>query len=135
MTNWNDQIIELFRSNDGDVEAMFPDSPPLLLLHHKGAKTNTERVSPLAYQDLDGSWAIFASKAGAPDNPDWYHNVIAHPEVEIEFAASTVPVTARVASDDERSPIWTKQKVDRPGFAEYEAKTDRQIPVIILDPR
>jgi deazaflavin-dependent oxidoreductase (nitroreductase family) len=135
MSNWNEQLIELFRSNDGNVETMFPDAPPLLLLHHTGAKTGTQRIAPLAFQELDGSWAIFASKGGAPDNPDWYHNLLAHPQVEVEFATQTLPVTARVAADEERTPIWTKQKIDRPGFAEYEAKTDRQIPVIILDPR
>ena len=131
----NEQIIELYRSNGGDVQALFPGAPPLLLLHHKGAKTSTDRISPLAYQVLGDSWAIFASKGGAPDNPDWYHNLVAHPDVDIEFTTGTVPVTARVAPDEERAPIWTKQKIDRPGFADYEAKTDRQIPVIILDPR
>ena len=130
--DWNTRVIEEFRANDGKVEA-FPDNN-LLLLHHTGAKSGQERVTPLAYQAVDGGYAIFASKAGAPDNPAWYHNLIANPKATIEIGTDTVPVTARVASPEEREPIWTRQKQDQPGFAEYEQKTSRQIPVVILEP-
>ena len=130
--DFNQSIIDEFRANGGKVEA-FPANN-LVLLHHTGAKSGQERVSPVAYQVVDGGYAIFASKAGAPDNPAWYHNLIANPTATIEIGTDTVPVTARVASPEEREPIWTQQKKDQPGFAEYEQKTTRQIPVVILEP-
>jgi deazaflavin-dependent oxidoreductase (nitroreductase family) len=130
--DWNARVIDEFRANGGKVEA-FPANN-LILLHHTGAKSGQERVSPLAYLPVDGGYAIFASKAGAPENPAWYHNLQAHPEATIEIGTDTVPVTARVASPEEREPIWTRQKQEQPGFAEYEQKTNRQIPVVILEP-
>jgi deazaflavin-dependent oxidoreductase (nitroreductase family) len=130
--DWNARVIDEFRTNGGKVEA-FPANN-LLLLHHTGAKSGQERVSPLAYLPVDGGYAIFASKAGAPENPAWYHNLQAHPQATIEVGTETVPVTARVSGPDEREPIWTRQKELQPGFAEYEQKTSRQIPVVILEP-
>ena len=130
--DWNARVIEEFRANSGNVEA-FPANN-LILLHHTGAKSGQERVTPLAYQAVDGGYAIFASKAGAPENPAWFHNLKANPKATIEIGTDTVPVTARVASPEEREPIWTQQKKDQPGFAEYEQKTSRQIPVVILEP-
>ena len=85
------------------------------------------------YQPLDDAWAIFASKAGAPTNPDWFHNVVANPSASIEVGTETLSVTARVAEGDERDRIWEKQKDLMPGFAEYEAATTRTIPVVVLD--
>jgi deazaflavin-dependent oxidoreductase (nitroreductase family) len=133
MPDWNDKIIEEFRANEGRVGGPF-EGHTLLLLHHKGAKSGTERVNPLAAQALsDDSWAVFASKGGAPTNPDWFHNLLANPEAEIEIGTDRVDVLARVAGEDERDEIWTKQKQIMPGFAEYEEKTSRQIPVVVLD--
>jgi deazaflavin-dependent oxidoreductase (nitroreductase family) len=107
----------------------------MLLLHTTGARTGQERVNPMMYRDLgNGSVAVFASKAGAPTNPDWYHNLVANPDVTAEIGTETRRFRARVAGDDERDPIWARQKQDYPGFADYEAKTDRRIPVVILDP-
>ena len=101
-----------------------------------GAKSGQERVNPVMYQDLGGgSVAVFASKGGAPTNPDWFHNVVAHPEVTAEIGTGRRGFTARVAGEEERAPIWARQKRDYPGFADYETKTTRQIPVVILDPR
>jgi deazaflavin-dependent oxidoreductase (nitroreductase family) len=130
--DWNARVIDEFRANGGKVEA-FPNDN-LILLHHTGAKSGQERVTPLAYQAVDGGYAIFASKAGAPENPAWFYNLQANPKATIEIGTDTVPVTARVASPEEREPIWTQQKKDQPGFAEYEQKTSRQIPVVILEP-
>jgi deazaflavin-dependent oxidoreductase (nitroreductase family) len=130
--DWNTRVIEEFRANGGKVEA-FPDNN-LLLLHHTGAKSGQDRVTPLAYQSVDGGYAIFASKAGAPDNPAWFFNLKSNPQATIEIGTDTVPVTARVTGPEERDPIWTRQKQDQPGFAEYEQKTSRQIPVVILEP-
>ena len=130
--DWNTRVIEEFRANGGKVEA-FPDNN-LLLLHHTGAKSGQDRVTPLAYQPVDGGYAIFASKAGAPDNPAWFYNLKSNPQATIEIGTDSVPVTARVTAPEEREPIWTRQKQDQPGFAEYEQKTSRQIPVVILEP-
>ena len=104
-------------------------------MHHKGAKSGTPRISPLVYQALDRGYAVFASKGGAPDNPDWYHNLQANPDTEVEVGDAIIAVRARVAEGDERERIWTKQKQDFPAFAEYEANTSRTIPVVILEPR
>lgn len=135
MSDWNAGIVEEFRANEGRVGGNF-EGAPLLLLHTTGAKSGQDRVHPMMYQDLgDGSVAVFASKAGAPDNPAWFHNVQATPDVTAEIGTETRPFRARTATGDERERIWTKQKADHPGFADYEAKTDREIPVVILDPR
>jgi deazaflavin-dependent oxidoreductase (nitroreductase family) len=130
--DFNATIIEEFRAKGGTV-GMFPHRS-LLLLHHTGARSGTERISPLAYQKVGDSYAIFASKAGAPANPAWYHNLAAHPKARIEVGTEVMDVTARVAGPEEREPIWARQKQNAPNFAEYERKTTRQIPVVILDP-
>ena len=134
MSNWNTAIIDEFRQNEGRVGGHF-EGHTLLLLHHRGAKSGIERVSPLAAQDLgNGSWAVFASKGGAPTNPDWYHNLVANPDASIEVGTERLDVQARVVDGDERKRIWSKQKEIMPGFAEYEKRTSRAIPVIVLEP-
>jgi deazaflavin-dependent oxidoreductase (nitroreductase family) len=134
MSDWNSGIIDEFKSNDGEVGGIF-EGKPLLLLHHKGAKTGTRRVSPLMYQELDGAYAVFASKGGADTNPGWFHNLLAHPEVSIEIGTDKIDVRARVAEGAERDSIWERQKREFPQFAGYEQKTSRdQIPVVVLDP-
>jgi deazaflavin-dependent oxidoreductase (nitroreductase family) len=130
--DFNTAIIEEFRANGGKLGGNFAGAP-MLLLHHTGAKTGTERVNPMMYRDVGDDIAVFASKAGAPTNPDWYHNLLAHPRVTVEIGTDTVPVVARVAVGDERATIWEAQKKEYPGFAEYEAATTRQIPVVILE--
>jgi deazaflavin-dependent oxidoreductase (nitroreductase family) len=132
MADFNQTIIDEFRANGGKVGGQF-DGATLLLLHHTGAKSGQERVNPVAYQKVGEDLAVFASKAGAPTNPDWYHNLLAHPATTIEIGTDTVPVVARVAEGDERTEIWEKQKKDAPGFADYEKGTTRQIPVVILE--
>ena len=132
VNDWNAAIIEEFRANDGRVGGMF-EGRSLLLLHHTGARTGTRRVTPLAYQDLADGYAVFASKAGADTNPDWYHNVVANPATKVEVGIKTIRVRARVASGVERDRIWSRQKRDYPQFEEYEAKTSRVIPVVLLE--
>lgn len=134
MADWNAGIIDEFRANGGQVGGMF-EGAPLLIPEHKGAKTGTIRHSPLMYQSVASGYAIFASKAGASDNPDWYHNLRANPDTQVEVGDDQVSVTARVVEDDERESIWTKQKANFPNLSEYEEKTDRVIPVVMLDPR
>jgi len=130
--NPNDDIIDEFRANDGVVGGYFTGFP-LLLLHHKGARSGTERVNPLAYQALDDGYAVFASKGGADDNPAWFHNVIANPETQVEVGTETVAVRAHEARAEEYDRIWNKQKADYSTFGEYESKTARAyIPVVVL---
>ena len=134
--DFNVGIIEEFRANDGKVGGYF-DGFPLLLLHNRGAKTGIDRINPLAYQAVNANtWAVFASKGGADDNPGWFYNVAANPELTIEYGRETVAVRAREAQGDEYSRIWNKQKADLPQFADYERKTARPfIPVIVLERR
>jgi deazaflavin-dependent oxidoreductase (nitroreductase family) len=134
MSDWNANIIEEFRANAGKVGGPF-EGAPMLLLHTTGAKSGAERVNPVVYQPDDGRWVVFGSKSGADSHPDWFHNLRANPEVEIEVGTDTVPVTARVAEGDERERLWTRQKELMPGFKDYEAKTTRQIPVVVLERR
>lgn len=129
----NAGIIEEFRENAGEVGGGFAGAP-LLLLHTKGARTGLERINPLMYLDLGGPIAVFASKAGADDNPDWYHNLRAHPDVTAEIGTATRRFRARVTTGEERDRIWEMQKRAYPRFADYEERTARQIPVVVLDP-
>lgn len=135
MSDWNAQIIEEFRANAGKVGGQF-EGAPLLLLHHTGARSGTERVAPLAYQRVGDAYAVFGSKGGAPAHPHWYLNLVANPDTVVEVGAETVPVRARVAEGEERERIWAKQKELMPGFADYEASAGtRVIPVVVLEPR
>jgi deazaflavin-dependent oxidoreductase (nitroreductase family) len=131
--DWNSKIIAEFRANGGKVGGPFEGSP-LLLLHTVGAKSGQPRVTPVMYQDIGDDVAVFASKAGAPTHPAWYYNLLASPRARAEIGADTVEVVAREAEGAERDRIWEAQKRDYPGFADYERKTTRQIPVIILEP-
>jgi deazaflavin-dependent oxidoreductase (nitroreductase family) len=126
----NDNVIEEFRRNGGKVAAF--GEWPLILVHHVGARTGTERVAPLACL-LDGDRLfIFASKAGAPDNPAWYHNLKANPNTKVELGTDTFPVTVKELTGAERDEIFDKVKAAAPQFAEYQTKTDRIIPVLEL---
>ena len=107
---------------------------PLLLLHHTGAKSGKSRVNPLAYQSDGGRYVIFASKAGAPTNPDWYHNLKAQPNVKVEVGTDTIVVVAGEATGEERERLYRTQAERVPQFADYEQQTERVIPVIVLTP-
>jgi deazaflavin-dependent oxidoreductase (nitroreductase family) len=132
--DYNQRIIDEFRANAGKPPS-WSGSSPLILLHHRGARSGAERVNPVAYLDDDGRYVIFASKAGAPTNPDWYHNLKAHPDTTIEVGSDTVAVTAAEATGEERGRLFAAQAQRSPQFAEYQEKTDRVIPVIVLTPR
>ncbi len=130
---WNQQIITEFRENGGKCGGMF-EGAPMLILHSTGAKSGLERLNPLMYQQAGDAWAIFASKAGAPTNPDWFHNLVAQANASIEVGTDTVAVRARVAEGDERQQIWSAQKVAWPQFAGYEESAEgRVIPVVVLE--
>jgi deazaflavin-dependent oxidoreductase (nitroreductase family) len=132
MSDFNQTIIEEFRTKGGKVGGGF-EGAPLLLLHSRGARTGRERVNPIMYQAVDDDFAVFASKGGAASNPDWYRNLVANPDASVEIGTETITVRARVLDDAEREPIWSTQKERYPGFAEYEQKTSRQIPVVLLE--
>ena len=134
MTDWNTNIIEEFRSNDGKVGGDF-EGTPVLILHSIGAKSGVERVNPLVYRAVDGGYAVFATKGGAPTNPDWFRNLVANPDVSVEVGTDNVEVNARVLQGDERDVIWDAQAQAFSTFAEYQQKSERQIPVVLLTPR
>ena len=130
----NQKIIDEFRANAGKVGGPF-EKIPMLILHNTGAKSGEERLNPLAYRREGDSYVIFASKGGAPENPDWYYNLKANPKASIEVGTETHDVSARIAEGEERDRIFDRQKQEFPGFADYEKKaTNRTIPVVILDP-
>ena len=133
MSDWNTAIIEEFRANGGKVGGNF-EGAPLLLLHTTGAKSGQERVAPMMYLDdpENDRLLVFASKAGAPTHPDWYHNLKANPTVTLEVGTDTYTATATELPLDERNEYYAKQASLYPGFKEYEEKTDRVIPVIAL---
>lgn len=132
VADWNRGVVDEFRANKGMVGGQF-EGAPLLLLTTIGARTGATRVSPVMYMAIEDSYAIFATYAGAPTHPAWYHNLVANPAASIEVGDQTISVTARVGEGDERDRIWTAQKQAAPGMAEYETKTDRVMPVVILE--
>jgi deazaflavin-dependent oxidoreductase (nitroreductase family) len=129
-TAYNNDLIEKFRANGGTS----PNDSPLLLLTTIGAKSGQPRVIPLVYTRDGERYVIIASKAGAPTNPDWFHNVVAHPEVTIEVGPDRLRARATVAQAAERDRLYQAQATLMPGFAEYERKTTRRIPVVVLEP-
>lgn len=131
--DYNSSTIAEFRANGGQVGGPFAGAP-LLLLHSVGARSGKTRINPMMYLADGGRYIVFASKAGAPTNPDWYHNLIAHPEAVIEVGSETISVTAAEVTGVERDDLYARQASLYPGFAGYQAKTSRVIPVIALTP-
>lgn len=129
--SWNDSIIEEFRSHGGTVSRF---GRALVLLHHRGAKSGAERVSPvMAIRESPDAWLIAASKAGAHEHPGWFHNLRAHAETQIETPDDgVVAVRAIVLDDDERDAAWSRFTDASPGFRAYEERTTRVIPIIRL---
>jgi deazaflavin-dependent oxidoreductase (nitroreductase family) len=148
--DYNAQIIDEFRANQGHVGGMW-EGTPLLLLHHTGAKSGKDRITPIAYLGDDGrvglevatwadteppeSYVVIAANGGAPDNPGWYHNLKAQPNITIEVGTETIDVVARQATSEERERLFRAQAERFSQLTEAEQKTDRVIPVIVLTPR
>ena len=133
MSEWNDRnqkVIDEFRANGGKISWF----RSLLLLHTKGAKSGQERVNPVVSMQDGDRWLIVASKGGAPANPDWYYNIRANPRVAVEIGTETVQAQAAVAEEPERTRLYNKIAQAMPIYAEYQRKTSRMIPVIILTP-
>ena len=131
--DYNAAIIDEFHANEGHVGGPF-ENTPLLLLHHTGAKSGIPRVNPAAYLLDEGRYVVFASKSGAPANPAWYGNLKDDPDAAIEVGTETIDVVASEATGAERERLWRTQVERQPQFGEYEAKSGRVIPVMILTP-
>ena len=127
----NMKLVDEFRANDGKVGGWF-EGKALLLLHTQGAKTQQERVNPLAYVKDGNRYVVIASKGGAPTNPDWYYNVVANPLVTVEVGTEKFQARAEVAKEPERTRLFDKMVDVNPNFAEYRKKTARRIPLIVL---
>jgi deazaflavin-dependent oxidoreductase (nitroreductase family) len=133
--DFNAQVIEEFRANQGHVGGMF-EHMPLVLLHHRGAKSGTDRINPVAYLKDGDRYVVYASKGGSPTHPGWYHNLKAHPETTIEVGTDTLDVVATEAEGKERDRLFNTVAEGSPQFAEYAEKAgERQIPVMVLTPR
>jgi deazaflavin-dependent oxidoreductase (nitroreductase family) len=132
MSDWNTNVIDEFHANEGRVGGYFAGAP-MILIHHVGAKSGTVRINPLVFfKQPDGSMLIVASKGGAPTNPDWYHNLVANPSATVEVGTESFDVDAHVTTGAERDELYARQAKLYPGFAEYETRTDRVIPVVAL---
>ena len=132
VNDFNKKIIEEFRANDGKVGGRFANTT-LLLLHTIGAKSGQPRTNPVAYTKDGDRFIIIASKGGAPTNPDWYYNVKANPLVTVELGHEQFQAQATIAEGAERDRLFNQMAEIRPGFAEYQRNTDRQLPVIVLE--
>lgn len=128
-TNYNHMVIERFRANGGKVDS----HAHLLLLTTTGAKSSQPYTTPIAYSTDGERLVIIASKGGAPTNPDWYHNLLAHPDVTVELGTERFQARATIAEGQERERLYAQHAALMPGFAEYQQKTTRQIPVIVLE--
>jgi deazaflavin-dependent oxidoreductase (nitroreductase family) len=125
----------LYRATHGLVGHRFPGSPPMLLLDHVGAKSATKRTSPLVYVRDGEDLVLVASKGGHPKSPAWFFNLKANPDTDVQVGSSRKPVRARVANPTERKRLWPKAVKVWGGYADYQRHTDREIPLVILEPR
>lgn len=133
--DWNAEVIAEFRANQGEVAAPYADPPPMLLLHTIGAHSGREHVAPMRCLPDGETLYVFASAHGSDRHPDWYRNVVAHPDFTIEQGTETIPVHATELVGAERDAIFARQAARFPIFTEYQQKLTRTIPVIRLDRR
>lgn len=132
MNDWNTKIIAEFRANHGQLGGQF-EGAPMVLLTTTGARSGKLRTNPLVFLNDNGRAVVFASKAGAPTHPDWYHNLVANPTVTVEVGDETYEATAREVEGDERDHLYATQAALMPGFKNYQDATSRVIPVIVLE--
>ena len=132
MSDWNTKIIEEFRANQGRVGGSFQGAP-MLLLTTTGRRTGERRTNPMMYMADGDRLLVFASKGGAPTNPDWYRNLVSDPKVTVEVGTESYQAHATVLQGDERDRLYAEQSRRYPGFAEYQANTSRIIPVVALE--
>ena len=141
MAEFNKKVIDEFRSNGGNLSRQFAErlgekllaGAPMIIVTHKGAKSGRIYTSPLVYSKDGDRYVIIASKGGAPENPSWYHNLIAHPEVTVEIGSEKFKAKAREVKGEERDRLFNAQAKMMPQFNEYQKKTSRKVPVIVLE--
>ena len=129
---FNEALIQEFRANGGKVGGRF-EGRPVVILTTTGRKSGRKITSPLVYLQDGERRLIFASKAGAPANPDWYHNLVVNPDVTVEVGTETYEAEAVVITGEERDRLYAKQVEAAPIFGEYQQKTSRIIPVVSLE--
>ncbi|HEV2944636.1 MAG TPA: nitroreductase family deazaflavin-dependent oxidoreductase [Solirubrobacteraceae bacterium] len=125
----------LYRATNGLIGHRTPGLPPALLLDHVGAKSGTHRTSPLVYGRDGANFVLVASKGGYPKNPAWFHNLLAHPDTAVQVGSRRLDVHARVATGEERARLWALMLSVYGGYADYQRRTEREIPLVILEPR
>ena len=125
----------VYRATGGLIGHRFPGAPAMLLLDHVGARSGVERTTPLVYVEDGDALVLVASKGGYPKNPAWFHNLRAHPDATVQVGSQRRAVRARVASPSERARLWPKAVAVYGGYAGYQERTDREIPLVILEPR
>ena len=125
----------IYRATRGVIGHSFPGMPSMLLLDHVGAKSGTKRTSPLLYVNDGDDVVLVASKGGHPKHPAWFHNLKANPDTEVQIGSEHRPVHARVATAAERKRLWPVAVDSYGGYADYQRKADREIPMVILEPR
>ena len=131
-SDFNTKMIEEFRANEGRVGGPWAGTT-LILIHHIGARSGTERVTPLGYsRQGDGRFAIVASNGGSPAHPDWYYNLKANPRIKVEVGTETLTVLAEELDATARAALWPKLIAEYPSIGEYQARATRQIPVFML---
>ncbi|HEY8762129.1 MAG TPA: nitroreductase family deazaflavin-dependent oxidoreductase [Candidatus Dormibacteraeota bacterium] len=132
--NFNQNLIADLRANAGTATSGPFVGRPVLIMTNTGAKSGEVRETPVVYTRDGDNYVIIASKGGAPTNPDWYHNLVAYPEVKLEVLGETIPARARVAEGEEHDRLYDAQAQMMPAFADYQKRTTRKIPVFILEP-
>ncbi|PXY21747.1 nitroreductase family deazaflavin-dependent oxidoreductase [Prauserella sp. PE36] len=130
---FGDEHVRRYEETDGEVGHDWENGAPTLILTTKGRKTGKERKFALIYQEHEGDYVIVASKGGADEHPGWYHNLVADPQVTVQVKADKFAAKARTASESEKAVLWPKMAAVWPAFDDYQKKTDRDIPVVVLE--
>jgi deazaflavin-dependent oxidoreductase (nitroreductase family) len=130
---FGDEHVKRYRETGGEEGHIWKKGSKILLLTTKGRKTGEPRTTPLIYENADGNYVIVASKGGTPENPGWYENLSKEPQVELQVMDEVFPARARTAEGEERERLWKLAAQQWPDYDEYQKKTDREIPVVVLE--
>ena len=133
-TEWVNSHIQSYVSTDGEDGHEFRNGAPILLLSVLGRKSGVWRRNALIYGRAGDGYVVVASKGGAPQDPAWYTNLVAEPSVHVQVKGEKFSARARVAAGDERSRLWDEMALIWPDYNDYQTKTDREIPIVVLDP-
>ena len=132
---FGDEHVRVYRETDGEVGHIWRRGSKILLLTTRGRTTGEPRTAPLIYESAGDAYVIVASNGGAHEHPGWYRNLLAEPQVEVQVLGDRFPATARTASGEERERLWRLAAVQWPPYDEYQTRTDREIPVVVLERR